>query len=140
LLSTQVCFNSHSASSQPSQRALAALREAASSAYPAGSSSGPLKFDLEVVEHPPTADQLRTIASYVSTSPSAFLSGAHPAAANSSSPSNDSAEGVAEAAQKAPKSFKWPVVVDWDAGRAIVGSADVKSILEELRKKRDGQS
>jgi hypothetical protein len=36
--------------------------------------------------------------------------------------------------------FKWPVVVDWDGGRASVGDVDgVKAILEAIRQKRDGE-
>lgn len=52
-----------------------------------------------------------------------------------------SPEGVARLAAQNPHALKWPIVVDWHNGRAAVGDVDgVKSILEELRKKRDGES
>ena len=36
--------------------------------------------------------------------------------------------------------FKWPVVVDWVGGKASVGEVDgVNEILENLRKRRDGE-
>lgn len=44
-------------------------------------------------------------------------------------------------AAKNPNVFKWPVVVNWDAGKAAVGDLHaVKDILEGIRKKRDGES
>lgn len=50
-------------------------------------------------------------------------------------------EAIAELARKNANSVKWPVVVDWDAGRASVGSVEgVREILEGIRKVRDGDS
>lgn len=41
---------------------------------------------------------------------------------------------------KNPEAFKWPLVVDWNGGRASVGDVDgVKTILEALRQRRDGE-
>ena len=49
-------------------------------------------------------------------------------------------EDISNLAQANPNVLKWPIVVDWDGGRAAVGDVEgVKSILEELRKKRDGE-
>ncbi|KAH9916398.1 uncharacterized protein BXZ73DRAFT_105836 [Epithele typhae] len=102
-------------------------------------SRAPLNFDLEVVEHqPPTPDQLRTILSYLPAAPglSALLS-AHPTV--DSTPATE--QGVSELAERNPNALKWPIVVDWHAGRAAVGDVDaVKALLEELRKKRDGEA
>jgi arsenate reductase-like glutaredoxin family protein len=138
------CSSSHSPSSPPSQKALSLLRAAVSQPYPAGSQSKPLDFDLDVAEEVPTSDQLSTIAEYASVPLSSFVS-AHPSSASNSSSSSDegdaAAENLAKSAEKAPNSFKWPVVVDWNNGRAAVGNVEgVKSILEEIRKKRDGES
>jgi hypothetical protein len=37
--------------------------------------------------------------------------------------------------------LKWPIVVDWEGGKAAIGDVEgVKGILENLRKKRDGES
>lgn len=75
----------------------------------------------------------------------AFLS-AHPSAAEATGGSAKGGragtlEAIAELARKNANSVKWPVVVDWDAGRASVGSVEgVREILEGIRKVRDGDS
>ncbi|PCH42932.1 hypothetical protein WOLCODRAFT_144282 [Wolfiporia cocos MD-104 SS10] len=135
----------HNPSSPPSSAALQLLRAAVSSPYPPSRPNAPpLRFNLEVIENaPPTADQLQTILSYLpagsageSRSPVSLLS-AHPTVHTRPS----SAEGVSSLAAKNPNALKWPIVVDWHGGRAAVGDVEgVKSILEELRKKRDGES
>ncbi|EIW74828.1 hypothetical protein CONPUDRAFT_159603 [Coniophora puteana RWD-64-598 SS2] len=139
------CSRHHNPSSPPSTKSLALLRAALSSSYPPDSSKGPLKFDLDVVEGPPTADQLQTILGYLpfpsANSPSAplraFLS-PHPAGGDEGGV--NSANQLAKLAQSNPKAVKWPVVVDWVGGRAAVGDVEgVKSILEEIRKVRDGE-
>ncbi|CAL1714728.1 unnamed protein product [Somion occarium] len=133
----------HNPASPPSQAALRLLNSALSSPYPA-SSGKPLVFNLEVVENkPPTSDQLRVILSYVhpeSTptpeSPEVFLS-SHPA--SDVRPNN--LQDVVNLAQTNKNILKWPIVVDWDDGKAAVGDVEgVKSILEQLRKKRDGEA
>ncbi|EMD35197.1 hypothetical protein CERSUDRAFT_97125 [Gelatoporia subvermispora B] len=136
----------HNPSSPPSNSALKLLQSAVSGPYPFHKPSAPpLKFNLEVVENtPPTSDQLRTILSYVSAnspkgaetpSPASFLS-AHPTVHTRPT----SAEGLARLASENPNALKWPIVVDWDHGKAAIGDVEgVKSILEELRKRRDGE-
>ena len=121
------------------------MNAAASGPYPASKPDAPsLNFNLEVIENkPPTADQLRTILSYLPSARSA-TSGISPDVLVSSHPSVSarpaSAEGVAKLASNSLHALKWPIVVDWDGGRAAVGDVEgVKSILEELRKKRDGE-
>ncbi|KAI0072401.1 hypothetical protein K474DRAFT_1667893 [Panus rudis PR-1116 ss-1] len=134
----------HNPSSPPSQTALRLLNAALSGPYPPSSGSNkPLKFNLEVIENkPPTPDQLRTILSYIKpTSPTS--SSAIPDVFVSSHPAADVApktlQDVSSLASRNPNVLKWPIVVDWDDGRAAVGDVEgVKSILEELRKKRDG--
>ncbi|TCD64192.1 hypothetical protein EIP91_004425, partial [Steccherinum ochraceum] len=128
----------HNPSSPPSQSALRLLNASISSPYPPNAKH-PLKFNLEVIENqPPTPDQLRTILSYASASPDSFVS-AHPSTASSSG-SGRTAEDVASLAKSNPNALKWPIVVNWDSGRAAVGDLEgVKSILEELRKQRDGE-
>jgi len=47
---------------------------------------------------------------------------------------------VAELGAKNPNALKWPVVVDWNGGRASVGDVDgVGKMLEALRQRRDGE-
>ncbi|KAF9072393.1 thioredoxin-like protein [Rhodocollybia butyracea] len=133
----------HYPSSPASQRALNMLRSAVSGPFPAGkASSPPLDFELEVVEAPPTSDQLRTIMSYISgpgqraSAASVFLS-AHPSTPyGSEAPQSMSA--IHDIGAKNPHALKWPIVVDWAAGKASIGG-DVEGILESLRKKRDGE-
>ncbi|KAJ7479975.1 thioredoxin-like protein [Mycena galericulata] len=133
----------HHPTSPPSVKALGLLRSALSGPYPPGSSK-PLQFNLEVVEAPPNADQLSTILSYLpsknSSSDSAasvFLS-AHPSSASSD---GASIAAISSMGRDRPNAFKWPVVVDWNAGKASVGDVEgVKGILELLRQKRDGEA
>lgn len=51
------------------------------------------------------------------------------------------AEGIAKLAMQNIHALKWPIVVDWDGGSAAIGDVDgVRGILEELRKRRDGEA
>ncbi|KAF5326442.1 hypothetical protein D9611_000572 [Ephemerocybe angulata] len=129
----------HHPSSPPSKKALDLLMRAKTSPYPPTEpTASPLEYELDIVEGPPTADQLRTILSYMpskATSPSMALLSAHPSASEAS---GKGVKEIAELASRNPKALKWPVVVDWDDGKAAVGSVDgVKEILEALRRKRD---
>ncbi|KIJ18357.1 hypothetical protein PAXINDRAFT_72110, partial [Paxillus involutus ATCC 200175] len=140
--------NSHHPSSPPSVKALAMLRSSLSAPYPPDKPNAPpLDFNLEVIESkPPTPHQLRIILSNLtpkdsaaaSPSYSTFLS-SHPSAPASSEQPH-SAIGVVNLATQNPNALKWPVVVDWNGGRASVGDVDgVKNILEALRQRRDGE-
>ena len=114
-----------------SDRALELLRSATSRSYPSGHPNGPLKFNLEVITGLPTKDQLQTIESYIPHGGLAsFVTGGSPATADQ----------VLSQANRDLDSFKWPVVVDWIGGKAAAGDVDgVNEILENLRKKRDGE-
>ncbi|KAJ8490107.1 hypothetical protein ONZ45_g13321 [Pleurotus djamor] len=130
----------HNPTSPPSTKALGLLRASVSGPYPPGNKgASPLAFNLEVIESPPTADQLRTISSFIpsksSSSTSLFLS-AHP----SSSEAPQSVSEIVKLAKQNPNTLKWPIVVDWSSGKAAIGSVDsVEGILEHLRKQRDGE-
>ncbi|KAI0789261.1 thioredoxin-like protein [Abortiporus biennis] len=134
----------HNSSSPPSQTALKLLNSALTSPYPpTNPSAPPLEFNLEVIENkPPTKDQLSTILSYLPSaasypSPSDALLSAHPSVISRPT----STEGIVNAASSNLNALKWPIVVDWDDGKVAIGDIDgVKHILEELRKKRDGES
>ncbi|KAF9260353.1 hypothetical protein L218DRAFT_932682 [Marasmius fiardii PR-910] len=134
----------HNPSSPPSIKALSLLEAAISGPYPPTKPNNPpLDFKLEVVEAPPTADQLRTILSFSSPDASAssvFLS-AHPSSPFASGLQSPSLSKMTEVGAKNPSVFKWPIVVNWAAGRACVGDVEcVKGILEEVRKRRDGEA
>lgn len=138
VIQTRCIFGSHRAQSPPSTNALKLLRASLSGPYPE-TSNQPLQFELEVVESPPTADQLSTIMSYLpspATNPAMVLLSAHPSA----SEQPQSLKGIHELAQKNPNSLKWPIVVNWNDGKVAIGDErGVKDILEHLRKKRDGE-
>ncbi|VDB91844.1 unnamed protein product [Peniophora sp. CBMAI 1063] len=128
----------HNKTSPTSVKALALLQSALSDPYPPHTSKAPLKFNLTIAENPPTADQIRTMLPYLtrSDSPAALLS-SHPSA-----PSGEdrptTPEGVVDVATRTPSALKWPIVVDWNSGRAAAGSLDgVAEMLEYLRKVRD---
>ncbi|KAF8883890.1 thioredoxin-like protein [Gymnopilus junonius] len=133
----------HRRTSPQSTRTLDILKAAVSGPYPHTDPKNPaLDFDLQVVERPPTADQLKVILSYLpspATNPAmAFLSAHYTAPTATNAPVT--VAGIAELAQKNPDVLKWPIVVDWLDGQAAVGDVDgVKKILERLRQKRDGE-
>ncbi|KAF9468376.1 thioredoxin-like protein [Collybia nuda] len=133
----------HQPSSPPSIKALGILRSSVSSPYPPSKPDNPpLQFNLEVIEGAPNADQLRTILSYLpskAVSPSfAFLSAHYSAPSGGERP--ETVSGIADLALNNPAALKWPIVVDWHGGQASIGDVDgVKSILEKLRQKRDGE-
>jgi hypothetical protein len=81
---------------------------------------------LEVMENPPTENQLEIITSYLGGGFSAgkIVDGAH---------------GVSDAVsilEKDKTKLNVPVVVNWDAGKAVLGGdeAQVEHLLEEIRK------
>jgi len=123
--------HSHREGVANSDRALQLLRSAASGSYPPGRSDRPLTFNLEVITSLPTKDQLHLIESYLPNGGLAsFLTAGSPATADQ----------VLSQANRDLDGFKWPVVVDWVGGKASVGDVDgVNEILENLRKKRDGE-
>ncbi|KAK7686381.1 hypothetical protein QCA50_010605 [Cerrena zonata] len=126
----------HNTQSSSSKEALRLLQNALTVAQ---QNKAPLKFNLEVInDQPPTSDQLRTIQSYIkpsspaSPSPSIFIS-SHP----TSDVQPNTIDDVVKLAKSNPNALKWPIVVDWDAGKAVVGNLQgVKSMLEEMRKEQ----
>ncbi|KAF9484809.1 hypothetical protein BDN70DRAFT_872057 [Pholiota conissans] len=133
----------HHPLSPPSTKALSLLRSSLSNPYPPNSDKKvPLEFNLEVVESAPTSDQLNIILSYLSPkalNPSMVFLSAHPSAP-SGQDAPSTVKAIAELAQSNPNALKWPIVVDWADGKASVGDVDgVKSILETIRKRRDGE-
>ncbi|KIK54719.1 hypothetical protein GYMLUDRAFT_249243 [Collybiopsis luxurians FD-317 M1] len=135
----------HNPSSPPSQKALTLLRSAVSGPFPPEKpSSPPLDYKLEVVEAVPTRDQLRTIVSFVESpqqhvSASSLFLSAHPSTPTGSE-TPQSVSAIQELGTKNPNALKWPIVVDWTAGKASIGDVEgVKSMLEVLRKRRDGE-
>jgi hypothetical protein len=87
----------------------------------------------------PTADQLRTMQRYYGRPVSAFLS-AHPSTSGSEAGGSggDEVERVVQAAKGSAMALKYPIVVDWDAGKIAVGSVDdVEGLLRARAKLRD---
>lgn len=136
-ISLATFLQSHHPSSVLSRRAVDLLRSALINPYPPGNDQGkgPLEFDLEITESAPNKDQVKTILSYL-PSPSASLSStflsAHPSSINISE--GVSSQTLSEIARSNPGALKWPIVVDWNNGRASIGNMDgVKKILDEIR-------
>ncbi|KAH8907784.1 DUF1687-domain-containing protein [Coniochaeta sp. PMI_546] len=82
------------------------------------------EFDLDVTEKPPTPDQLRTILDYVGN-PSTVVSGA------------STVDEAMKKFKQDAESFKRPVVVDWNNGKAAVGDNEsaILKMLDALPKK-----
>ncbi|KAI5119267.1 hypothetical protein M0805_007269 [Coniferiporia weirii] len=129
----------HYPPSPQSQRAVELLRSAATSSPSSNPKSGPLEFDLEVVESVPTPDQVNTILSYLPSSPSAasaFVS-SHPASAGAPPGGDMTSKTLSELGRTNPGALKWPIVVDWSGGRASIGNLDgVRAILDAVRKEQ----
>lgn len=69
----------------------------------------------------------------------AFLS-AHTSSGTGESERPQTMDGIVALANKNPKALKWPIVVDWNQGKAAVGDVEgVKAMLEAIRQKRDGE-
>ncbi|KAI2610474.1 DUF1687-domain-containing protein [Hypoxylon sp. NC1633] len=84
------------------------------------------EFELNVTEDPPTADQLKTILEYVGKSKiSSIIQGA--------ATENEALKKFRENNE----SFKRPVVVDWNNGKAVAGDkeSDILKMLEETGSK-----
>ncbi|KAL8295641.1 hypothetical protein RB601_000914 [Gaeumannomyces tritici] len=85
------------------------------------------EFDLQITEDAPTPDQLKTILEYIGApSVGAVIKGAR-----------TEAEALRTFKQK-PDSFQWPLVVDWNNGRAAAGADESKilKMLNELNKEK----
>ncbi|KAI1328640.1 DUF1687-domain-containing protein [Xylariaceae sp. FL0255] len=78
------------------------------------------EFELEVTEQPPTADQLKTILSYVGNAKiNTVIKGANS--------ENEALKKFKESAE----SFQHPVIVDWSNGKAVA-SGEESVILKML--------
>jgi hypothetical protein len=65
------------------------------------------------------------------------LLSAHPTTSGTEPPT---LKGIVELAEKNPKSLMWPIVVDWNNGKAGIGSVEgARDILETIRQRRDGE-
>ncbi|KAB5547191.1 thioredoxin-like protein [Coniochaeta sp. 2T2.1] len=82
------------------------------------------EFDLDVTEKPPTPDQLMTILDYVGN-PGVVI------------PGTSSVDEAMQKFKQDSESFKRPVVVDWNNGKAAVGDNEsaILKMLDELPKK-----
>ncbi|CAF9942489.1 MAG: hypothetical protein ALECFALPRED_009774 [Alectoria fallacina] len=75
------------------------------------------EFELNITEDPPTGDQMRTILEYM---------GAHHAG-QLVEEAKDSGDAIKKLGDN-PKTFKPPVTVDWNNGRAVVGDNESEII------------
>ncbi|KLU83348.1 hypothetical protein MAPG_02410 [Magnaporthiopsis poae ATCC 64411] len=85
------------------------------------------EFDLQITEDAPTPDQLQTILEYIGApSVGAVIKGAR-------TPTD-----ALKLYKQKPDSFQWPLVVDWNNGRAAAGADESKilKMLNELNKEK----
>ncbi|KAF9039935.1 hypothetical protein BJ165DRAFT_1530929 [Panaeolus papilionaceus] len=100
----------------------------------------PLAFGLSIVENPPTEGQLNTIMLFSPcvTNPAFTFLSAFPG--SSASGDASTVKEIVKLAEMNPKALKYPIVVDWGNENAAVGDVEgVKRMLEEIRKRRDGE-
>jgi len=114
----------HNPSNPGSTRILSLLQRSASPATGAAvdKSKEPPKITLDVNNGPPTADQLQSILEYVG--------------ADRASDIVEGASDEADAQRRLrgnPSAFKRPLVVDWNAGKVVIG--DKETEVEGLFKK-----
>ncbi|KAI1176443.1 DUF1687-domain-containing protein [Nemania sp. FL0916] len=127
----------HKASSPASIRAATVLKQASANAaeaatedqasdHTAQTNTRRPEFELNITEEPPTPDQLQTILEYVGKKNiSSIVQGA--------ASENEALKKFKENAE----SFKRPVVVDWNNGRAI--ASDKESEILQMINKLNGQ-
>lgn len=127
----------HKASSPASVRVASLLKQASANAtehatedqasdHSAQTAPERAEFELNITEDPPTPDQLQTILEYVGKSgASTIVDGA----------SNESE--AMRLFKKSAESFRRPVTVDWNNGKAVAGADESKilAMLDQLPKK-----
>ncbi|KAI1122214.1 DUF1687-domain-containing protein [Nemania abortiva] len=122
----------HKASSPASVRAAAVLKQVSTNATEAAAEDSASRkpnirsdFELNITEEPPTADQLKTILEYVGKNKiSSIIQGA--------TSENDALKKF----NGSPDSFKYPVIVDWNNGKAIATEKE-SEILKMLQQSSD---
>ncbi|ORY60540.1 thioredoxin-like protein [Pseudomassariella vexata] len=126
----------HKAGSPASVRAVAVLKQASANASQSATEDQASdhshqthaqrsEFDLNVTEDPPTTDQLQTILEYVGQNKiKSVVSGA-----------NTVTEAL-KTFKESPDSFKRPVVVDWNNGKAVAteSESEILKMVNELSK------
>ncbi|KAL9624734.1 MAG: hypothetical protein Q9160_001088 [Pyrenula sp. 1 TL-2023] len=80
------------------------------------------EFELDVQEAPPTADQMNNILEYLGSGKAGEL-------VKGAMSSSDAVQKI----KQNPDSFLRPVVVDWNAGRAVIGDNE-SEILKLVNK------
>lgn len=89
------------------------------------SSPSKVEFELEIAENPPTTDQVRSILEYVGAQRAGeIIKGA-----------KDDADAMKKLSESS-SNFNYPVVVDWNNGRAVAGEneSEIMKLLESLPK------
>ncbi|KAI0393054.1 DUF1687-domain-containing protein [Xylariaceae sp. FL0594] len=126
----------HKAGSPASVRAATVLKQASANAAADATedqasdhshqANARAEFELNITEEPPTADQLKTILEYVGKSRiSSIVQGAHT--------ENEALKKFKENTE----SFKRPVIVDWNNGKAIATDqeSEILKMVNELNNK-----
>ncbi|KAI0192835.1 thioredoxin-like protein [Astrocystis sublimbata] len=126
----------HKASSPASVRAATVLKQASANAAETATedqasdhshqtSPHRSEFELDITENPPTGDQLQTILEYVDQAKiSSIVNGA------------TNLKDALKKYKESPDSFKYPVIVDWNNGKALA-SDNQSEILRMLRQVKE---
>ncbi|KAI0147431.1 thioredoxin-like protein [Xylariaceae sp. FL1272] len=127
----------HKASSPASVRAATVLKQASANASEAATEdqasdhshqTNPHRpeFDLNITEEPPTADQLKTILEYVGQSKIGTI-------VQGASNENEAMKKFKESSD----SLKYPVIVDWNNGKAIATDkeSEILKMLDQMKSK-----
>ncbi|EAT84882.1 hypothetical protein HBI56_078290 [Parastagonospora nodorum] len=110
--SSEASIRVHTMLKQANAQAVSHATEDQAAAHDAQNKAERTEFELDVTEAPPTSDQLKTILEYLGGSPSKVIEGA-------------SDESDAMRRLKADgNTFKRPLVVDWNQGKAVVGDSE----------------
>ncbi|KAI1500013.1 thioredoxin-like protein [Biscogniauxia marginata] len=86
------------------------------------------EFDLNITEDPPTPDQLKTILEYVGENRvGSVIQGA------------STQKEALKKFKENTSSFKWPVIVDWNNGKAVASEkeSEILKLLEQLNEKEE---
>ncbi|KAL5118177.1 hypothetical protein ACEQ8H_003849 [Pleosporales sp. CAS-2024a] len=125
--SSEASIRVHTMLKQANAQAVSHATEDQAASHHAQDKAEKTEFELDVTEAPPTSDQLKNILEYLGGSPSKVIEGA-------------SDESDALRRLKADgNTFKRPLVVDWNQGKAVVGEneSEIMKLLRSVPKETD---
>ncbi|KAH6618804.1 thioredoxin-like protein [Boeremia exigua] len=122
--SSQASLRAHTILKQANAQSVATATEDQASSHDAQNNAAQSKFELDVTEAPPTADQLKSILEYLG-GPSAVGRVVEGAKDETDALRRLKADG---------STFQRPLVVDWNQGKAVAGDneSEILSLLKNI--------